>query len=114
MALEFLKLLFVIRNRYSIFFSLRSFIERFLPYEKVAFGYWFWAGFVLLGIAIEYIWDKATLPQLNENAVLAASVKAGILYSIFKIAFHYTSLIMQLKGLSEENRNFFIALLKYY
>jgi two-component system, LytTR family, sensor kinase len=57
--------------------------------KKLPLDIGFGAGFVLLCIAIEYIWGKATLPQLHENALLAASVKAGMLYSISKIAFSF-------------------------
>jgi two-component system, LytTR family, sensor kinase len=46
-------------------------------------------GFVFMCILIEFLWGKATLPQLSDNALLVASIKAGILYSISRIVFSY-------------------------
>ena len=57
--------------------------------KKLSSHILFWTGYLLLTAIIEYVWGKATLPQLSDNQLVGVSIKSALFYSISKIIFSY-------------------------
>jgi len=57
--------------------------------KKLSSHILFWIGYLLLTALIEFIWGKATIPQLTENQLIAVAIKAALFYLVAKMIFTY-------------------------
>ncbi|MES1217614.1 MAG: sensor histidine kinase [Bacteroidota bacterium] len=57
--------------------------------KKLSSHILFWTGYLLLTSLIEYLWGKATIPQLTDVELIAVAIKAGIFYLPAKMIFTY-------------------------
>jgi len=57
--------------------------------KKLSSHILFWIGYLLLTALIEFIWGKATIPQLTENQLIVVAIKAAFFYLVAKIIFTY-------------------------
>lgn len=57
--------------------------------KKLSSHILFWIGYLLLTALIEFVWGKATIPQLTESQLVSVAIKASLFYCVAKIIFTY-------------------------